>query len=69
MVDALYNLSVPEALALARAIDPFDIHFFEPRFGWHRILILSTARETRGVLTKELLLVDELGDRTCARRR
>jgi L-alanine-DL-glutamate epimerase-like enolase superfamily enzyme len=29
MVDALYNLSVPEALALARAIERYDIHFFE----------------------------------------
>jgi L-alanine-DL-glutamate epimerase-like enolase superfamily enzyme len=29
MVDALYNLSVPEALAFARAIERYDIHFFE----------------------------------------
>ena len=29
MVDALYNLSVPQALALARAIERYDIHFFE----------------------------------------
>ena len=33
MVDALYNPSVPEALALARAIDPFDIHSFEVSVG------------------------------------
>jgi hypothetical protein len=33
MVDALYNPSVPEALALARAIDPLDIHSFEVSVG------------------------------------
>jgi L-alanine-DL-glutamate epimerase-like enolase superfamily enzyme len=29
MVDALYNLSVPDAIAFARAIERYDIHFFE----------------------------------------
>ncbi len=29
MVDALYNLSVPEALAMARAFEPYAIDFFE----------------------------------------
>jgi L-alanine-DL-glutamate epimerase-like enolase superfamily enzyme len=29
MVDALYNLSPPEALRFARAIERYDIHFFE----------------------------------------
>jgi L-alanine-DL-glutamate epimerase-like enolase superfamily enzyme len=29
MVDALYNLSPPEAIRFARAIERYDIHFFE----------------------------------------
>ena len=29
MVDALYALSVPDALRMARALDPYDIHFLE----------------------------------------
>jgi L-alanine-DL-glutamate epimerase-like enolase superfamily enzyme len=29
MVDALYALSVPDAIRMARAIAPYDIHFFE----------------------------------------
>lgn len=37
MVDALYNLSVPEALALARAIDRYDIHFFEAPVSVHDV--------------------------------
>ena len=29
MVDAVYNLAVPQALALARALEPYDIHVLE----------------------------------------
>ena len=29
MVDAMYNLNVPEALRMARAIEPYDIYFLE----------------------------------------
>jgi L-alanine-DL-glutamate epimerase-like enolase superfamily enzyme len=35
MVDALYNLSAPEALKLARAIERYDIHFFEAPVSVH----------------------------------
>jgi L-alanine-DL-glutamate epimerase-like enolase superfamily enzyme len=37
MVDALYNLSVPEALAFARAIERYDIHFFEAPVSVHDV--------------------------------
>lgn len=29
MVDAVYSLTVPQAIRLARAMEPYDIHFFE----------------------------------------
>ncbi|MEO1102463.1 MAG: hypothetical protein AAFW98_01815, partial [Pseudomonadota bacterium] len=29
MIDALYNCDVAEAIALARAAAPYDIHFLE----------------------------------------
>ncbi|MEM7022640.1 MAG: mandelate racemase/muconate lactonizing enzyme family protein, partial [Pseudomonadota bacterium] len=37
MVDALYNLSVPEALAMARAVERYDIHFFEAPVSAHDV--------------------------------
>jgi L-alanine-DL-glutamate epimerase-like enolase superfamily enzyme len=37
MIDALYNLSVPEALALARAVERYDIHFLEAPVSAHDV--------------------------------
>jgi L-alanine-DL-glutamate epimerase-like enolase superfamily enzyme len=37
MVDALYNLSVPEAVAFARAIERYDIHFLEAPVSVHDV--------------------------------
>ena len=69
MVDALYNLSVPEALALARAIDPFDIHFFEAPFRLAPNFDLVDRTRNAWRLDKGIALGRQLGDRTCARRR
>ena len=37
MVDAMYNLNVPEALRMARAFEPFDIYFFEAPVSSHDV--------------------------------
>jgi L-alanine-DL-glutamate epimerase-like enolase superfamily enzyme len=37
MVDALYNLSVPEALVFARSVERYDIHFFEAPVSGHDV--------------------------------
>ncbi len=45
MVDALYALSVPEAIRMARAIEPYDVHFFEAPV--NRLDVAGLARVAR----------------------
>lgn len=45
MVDALYALSVPDAIRMARAIAPYDIHFYEAPV--NRLDVAGLARVAR----------------------